>query len=136
MRTPVASAASTNATARPPRRGWSFSARPWRSLVRSRVVDAALGLDEARPSAGPRIRVAGHPPGTRRAADGGIAIEEQRIDDDAALGDVRLDVGVGPPSDGVDLHLSELCVVLDHTSAGACRRVGPPQAGDPGVISG
>src|SRR5262249_24963670 len=82
-----------------------------------RVVDAALVLGEARPSAGPRIRAKHHPPRTRRAADRGISIEEQRIDDDAALGDVRLNVRVGPPSDGVDLDLPELCVVLDHRGA-------------------
>ena len=60
--------------------------------------------------AGPRPP---HPLGAGRAADRGVAVLEQRVDQDAVLVDVGVDVVLRPGRERVDLDLAALGVPLD-----------------------
>src|SRR6202012_4418485 len=81
-------------------RGPPRSAGPARS---GSEVNTALGLPGPGPPARARVLARGHLAGAGRAADRGVAVVDQRVDQDAVLGDVVGDLLAGPAHDGVDL---------------------------------
>src|SRR5690606_11377310 len=65
--------------------------------VRRSLVDPALGLVPAGPAAAARVLARGDPGGARPAPDRGVAVVDERVDQDAVVGDVALDLLVAPP---------------------------------------
>src|ERR1700712_2818951 len=83
IRLPSSSCVGRRHRWRRPRQWGGGPARSWGSLV-----DPALGLGAADPAAAPRVLASCHALGARPAADGGVAVVLQRVDEDAVLGDV------------------------------------------------
>ena len=74
------------------------------------------------------------PAGAGPAADRRVAVVDQRVDEDAVLGDVALDLLVGPARERGDLDLALLGVPADHRRDHAVVGLGPAQPGRPGVV--
>ena len=97
-------------------------------------MDAALGLAGAGPSAAARVVAGGDPARAGPAADAGIAVVDERVDEDAVVGDVGLDLLVAPASQGRDLDLALLGVPADDRRDDPVVGLGAAQAGGPGVV--
>src|SRR3546814_2399651 len=80
--------------------------------MRSRV-DPAFGLVLSGPATGAWVLAGGDPRSAGPAADRGIAVVDQRVDQDAVLGDVTLDVLVAPTRDRRDFDLALFGVPAD-----------------------
>src|SRR3954453_16453714 len=100
----------------------------------SRSVQAALHLAGARPAAGPGVLARLEPPGARPATDRAVAVEQQRGDQDAVLGDVAVDVVLRPGSDRVELYHAALLVPLDDLHVLARLGLVAAQARGPGDV--
>ena len=72
-------------------------------------VDAALGLAGAGPAAAARVLARRDPAGAWRAADRRVAVVQQRVDQDAVLGDVVVDLLSVQRASGVTLTICPSC---------------------------
>src|SRR3954465_5584866 len=98
-------------------------------------VQAALHLAGAGPAPRPRALARLEPPGTRPTPDRAVPVGEQRIHEDAVLGDVALDLVLGPGGDRVELHHGALLVPFDDPNVVARGRLVAAQPGRPcGVV--
>src|SRR5580693_10536216 len=113
------------------------SALPWATATRARLsMDAALGLSCAGPAPAARVGAGLDPERARRAADRGVAVVDQRVDQHAVGGDVVVDLLLGPADDRVDLDHLPPVVPLDHLGLAPVAGLVPADAGDPRVIVG
>src|SRR5205807_1305427 len=94
----------------------------------------ALHLAGARPAPGPRVLARLDAAGARPAADRPVTAGQQRVDEDAVLGDVAVDVVLGPRRDGVELHHAALLIPLDDLDVLARLGLVPAQPGRPGHV--
>src|SRR3712207_713965 len=99
------------------------------STCRGSHVDAALGLAGAGPAAAACVLAGRDPSGARKAADRGVAVVLQRVDQDAVLEDVPLDLLVAPPGQRRHLDLALARVPADHGRYHAVVGLGPAQPG-------
>src|SRR4051812_43770715 len=76
-------------------------------------MQAAFQLVAAVPAAAARVRTVFHRHGAGHAADGEVALVEQRIDGNVVVLDVALDVEIGPRRDGIDLHQAAVVALED-----------------------
>ena len=104
--------------------------------MRGGDVQAALGLGQPGPAAGPRILTRGDRPGAGRATDRRITLGEQQVDRDAVAARVVEHLVEAPGGDRVDLHHLVGVVPLDQRRVSAQRGVLAAQAGDPRLIAG
>src|SRR4051812_30042614 len=100
------------------------------------LVDPALGLGGAGPAAASRVLARRDALGAGPAADGGVAVVLQRVDQYAVLEDVLLDLLVAPPGERRDLDLLLLVVPSNDRRDDTVVRLGPTQTGRPGVVAG
>src|SRR5215831_6251785 len=77
-------------------------------------MNAALGLAGPGPAPAARIGAGLDPARAGRAADRGIAVVDQRVDQHAVGGDVVVDLFLRPADDRVDLDHFPPVVPLDH----------------------
>src|ERR1700685_2743750 len=97
-------------------------------------MNAALGLSGPGPAPAARVGTRLDPGGAGRAADGGVALVGQRIDQHAVGDDVVVDLLLAPADDRVDLdHLTPV-VPLHHLALAAVAGLVAAHAGDPRVI--
>ena len=96
------------------------------------IPHSVLLVPDQRPAAG--VLTGGDAAGARPAADGGVAVVLQRVDQDAVLGDVLLDVLVGPAGQRRDLDLLLLLVPADDRGDHPVVGLGATQTGRPGVV--
>src|SRR5688500_8057683 len=99
-------------------------------------MDPALGLVGAGPSPAARVVPGRHAPGAGPAADAGVAVVYEGVDEDAVVGDVGLDLLVAPPGQRGDLDLALAGVPADDRRDHPVVRLGATQAGGPGVVLG
>ena len=66
-------------------------------------MEAALGLGLARPTARARVTSVAGQPGARLAADRGVALLDEGVDDQLVVGDVAVDLDVGQRAMGFTL---------------------------------
>src|SRR6516164_11394647 len=128
---------ATRGTSSPMAAAARGSALPWATATRpSSRMDAALGL--AGPSPAPAARVGAwlDPARAGRAADRGVAVVDQRVDQHVVGGDVVVDLLLGPADDRVDLDHLPPVVPLDHLGLAAVAGLVPAYAGDPRVVVG
>src|SRR3954453_6359427 len=100
------------------------------------LVDAALCLAGPGPAAAACVLARSDALGAGPATDGRVSVVLQRVDEYAVLGDVPLDLHVGPASERGDLDLLLLLVPADDRRDHAVVRLGAAQAGRPGVVPG
>src|SRR5690348_12539783 len=94
-------------------------------------MQAAFGLGGTGPATGPAVLPGAQPPGARSTADRAVTLAQQRVDQDAVIGDVFGHLLVGPGRDRVELDHAVLGVPLDYLGASPLGRVGAAQAGRP-----
>src|SRR4029077_16363073 len=99
-------------------------------------MDAAFGLARAGPASAARVGTGLDAERAGRAADRGVAVVDQRVDQHAVGGDVVVDLLLGPADDRVDLDHLPPVVPLDHLGLAAVAGLVPAHAGDPRVIVG
>src|SRR5580698_5524606 len=99
-------------------------------------MNAALGLSGPGPAPAARVGTRLDPGGAGRAADGGVALVDQRVDQHAVGDDVVVDLLLAPADDRVDLDHLPPVVPLDHLGLAAVTGLVPADAGDPRVIVG
>src|ERR1700733_9052359 len=97
-------------------------------------VQAALGLAGPGPAAAARVGALLDPDRAGLAADGRVAVVDQRVDQHAVLGDVVVDLLLRPLHDRVDLDHLALRVPADHAGVAAGVGLVAADPGDPGVI--
>src|SRR5215469_18262436 len=85
-------------------------------------MDATLGLGGASPAPAARVGSRGHARSAGTAAARRIAVVDQRVHQNAMLGDVIVDILLRPLDDRVDLDHLALGVPLDDLGAGAGAR--------------
>src|SRR5690606_13369920 len=96
--------------------------------------DPALDLAGAGPAAGPRVFTGRDRPGAGRAPDGRVAQLAERVHQDVVLGDVGVDLLVGPPGQRADLDLLPLGVPAHDGGVGPGGRLGPAHPAGPRVV--
>src|SRR3546814_14846933 len=87
------------------------------------------------PATGAWVLAGGDPRSAGPAADRGIAVVDQRVDQDAVLGDVTLDVLVAPTRDRRDFDLALFGVPADDRCDDPVVGLGATQSRGPGVIA-
>src|SRR6516165_1192932 len=102
---------------------------------RSRM-DAAFGLAGPGPAPAARVGAGLDPARAGRAADRGVAVVDQRVDQYAVGGDVVVDLLLGPADNRVDLDHLPPVVPLDHLGLTAIAGLVAAHASDPRVIVG
>src|SRR5579862_9573108 len=113
------------------------SALPCATATRTRSsMNAALRLSGARPAPAARVGTRFDPDGASLAADRGVAVVDQRVDQHALLGDVVVHLLLRPADDRVDLDHFAPVIPLDHAGLPPLAGLVPPDAGDPGVVVG
>src|SRR5260370_38134381 len=93
-------------------------------------VNAALSLRRACPASAARVGSWRYPHGAGAAADRGVAVVDQRIHQNAGLGDVVVDLVLRPLDDWVDLDHLTPAAPLANLGIGARRGLLPANAGD------
>src|ERR1700733_4180251 len=87
---------ATSGTSAPMAAAARGSALPWAAATRARSrMDGALGLSRACPPAAARVGAGRDPERAGRAADRGIAVIDQRVDQHAVVRDVLVDLLLG-----------------------------------------
>src|SRR5579859_118664 len=99
-------------------------------------MNAALGLARAGPAPAARVGSGLDAERAGRAADRGVAVVDQRVDQHAVGGDVVVDLLLGPADDRVDLDHLPPVVPLDHLGLAPVAGLVPADAGDPRVVVG
>src|ERR1700722_14835793 len=99
-------------------------------------MDAAFGLAGPGPAAAARVGTRLDLDGAGRAADGGVAVVDQRVNQHVVDGDVVVDLLLAPADDRVDLDHLPLVVPLDHLGLAALAGLVAAHAGDPRVVVG
>ena len=97
-------------------------------------VDPALGLGGAGPAAAARVVAGRDASGARPAADAGVAVVDERVHQDAVVGDVGVDLLVAPAGQRGDLDLALAGVPADDRRDDAVVGLGATQSGGPGVV--
>src|SRR4051812_4761862 len=94
-------------------------------------VQPALLLVPTGPASGSGVLTRGDPACAWGAADRGIAVVTERVDQQVVLVDVALDVLVGPGDDRIDLHPASVGVPFHGAGGGPLGSLGPAQTRGP-----
>src|SRR5690242_2209306 len=101
-------------------------------------MDAAFDLFPAAPAAGAGVFAGAHLAGAWRAADRGIAVGLERVAGERVVGEIGVELGLGPIGQRVDLEpaLGVAGIDLETRQAGAARRLEALAPGEGRVEAG